>query len=146
MNIKNILTTIALTLIGALVLWALPTVAHEDEVQAEHESVLTLTMGEFFFQLDGQAPGEAITLEAGQEYKLRLLNTGAIEHEVMIGQGERFMEGGMRHGHLDDFFGMLGEFTLEPNNEVVLEFEVPEAYAGQTFEIGCLSPATTKRA
>jgi len=127
-----------LVLASVLMLEALPlALAHGDE---EEEAVLTLSMGEFYFQLDGQEPGQTVVLEAGKGYKLRLVNVGQIEHEVMVGQGARFMEGGTRHGYLHNFFSSIGEFTLKPGNEVTLDLEVPASYAGQTFEIGCFIP------
>jgi len=127
-----------LVLASVLMLGALPplVLAGGDE----NESALTLNMDEFYFQLDDQEPGQAVVLEAGKGYKLTLVNAGKIEHEVMVGQGARFMENGARHGYLDNFFSTIGEFTLKPGNEVALDLEVPEAYAGQTFEIGCFIP------
>ncbi len=149
-----------LLVVLAITSWvAQPLIATEDDHHAAETGdavVYELIMDEFSFLVEGQEPGTPLTVEAGQQIKLIIHNEGAIFHEAMFGvtvNGD--------HGYIQNFFddvavkiehdmdmngadramGLevrgLEEVELDPEMKVVLEFTVPEAYAGQTFEIGC---------
>ena len=138
---------------------AQPLIAGENEdhaVEAGDAIIYELIMDEFSFQVEGQAPGTPLTVQAGQRIKLIIRNEGLIFHEAMFGttvNGD--------HGYVQNFFEDLSvkiehemdmhgtdrfmefevrgleEIELDAEMSMVLEFTVPESYGGQTFEIGC---------
>lgn len=141
---------------------AQPLIANEDAHHGAEERDVAhyeLIMGEFFFQVEGQAPGEPLVVHAGQRVKLEIKNEGAIFHEAMFG-----VEVNGDHGYVEDFFEGVGvkiehemvlgdthrafgmgiegfeEVELDPEVSVSIEFTVPASYAGRAFEIGCFVP------
>ena len=97
-------------------------------------------------------PG-TITLKAGTEYQLVLVNHASQEHEFLVGKGrvtqgdeesfrENFFEdidvnltvGGVTIGTTD-----LEEIELEPNGQVTLDFTVPADRRGD-WEMACFIP------
>lgn len=106
-----------------------------------------ITMGEFYFRPD------TVTLKAGQEVTIELVNEGAVEHEFMVGREVHF-EDGRPEGYKDDFFRGIDvryvldkakferepehgtEVEVEPGGKAVLTFAVPQDRVGQ-WEFGC---------
>lgn len=143
---------------------AQPLIAGEDSEPGVEEggvALFGLIMSEFFFQVEGQAPGEPLVVQAGQRVKLEIKNEGVIFHEAMFGAEangngdhgyvENLLEGvGVKIGHemimgnTERTLGMeiegFEEVELDPGIGVSIEFTVPASYAGRTFEIGCFVP------
>lgn len=109
-----------------------------------------LAMGEFYFK-----PG-TVTLQAGQQVTIELVNEGAIEHEFMVGR-DVHREDNRPEGYKHDFFagvdihytieggelerkpGHGTEIELKPGGRAVLTFTVPADRVGE-WEIGCFVP------
>jgi uncharacterized cupredoxin-like copper-binding protein len=131
--------------------------AHGDDAQGSNPIVLHIHMGEFYFQLDGQAKGAPIVLEAGNTYVLQFHLDGKIRHEAMLGDPSQLgMEDGMTHGYetnlLDDvdvrLMGTMNgagfhvdtmgimEIELDQDQLMEAQFTLPVGKVG-TWEIGC---------
>lgn len=122
--------------------------------QDDDEIELTIEMGEFYFQVEGQERNAPIVLEAGQAYEITFVNVGMMEHEVLIGR-DLILENGSADGYQtnlldqvvmdvveDEGFvrvsGMI-EFELEEGASITLELTLPDELIG-TWEIGCFIP------
>ncbi|MBI3961973.1 MAG: hypothetical protein HY335_04395 [Deinococcus sp.] len=127
--------------------------AQGEEAEAVARKV-EITLGEFFFQVEGGTQNAPITLQAGERVALELMNTGLILHEAFFGQDANIAEGKYNLNLLEDVEVIvegiatggkfeveaegLGEVELEPNVELELLFTVPNTPG--TFEIGCFIP------
>jgi uncharacterized cupredoxin-like copper-binding protein len=113
----------------------------------EEPQVLTVRMSEFAFSPD------SITIEAGREVQLTLVNDGALEHEFLVGRnpGEGFetdlfdrdasqvtILGGEEYaeGSPEDIAEEGYHVEVEPGGQVTLSFTVPASKAGD-WEMGC---------
>lgn len=119
------------------------------------ETELTILMGEFFFQLEGQAPNEPIQLETAVPYRITFKNVGNAVHRVKFGRG-LIVEEGVPFEYAENLFdnvplrieGMandtifrvntdrLLELDLEPGGELDIVFTLPQDAAGE-WELGC---------
>jgi uncharacterized cupredoxin-like copper-binding protein len=109
-----------------------------------------ITMGEFYFRPD------TVTLKAGQEVTIELVNQGSVEHEFMVGR-DVHREDSRPEGYMHDFFqGLNVRYTLdkaefeqkpehgtgvevEPGGRATLTFTVPSDRVGE-WEMGCFVP------
>lgn len=134
--------------------------AHGDD---DHDAIeVRILMGEMYFQVDGQAKGEPLRLQAGQDYQLIFDNVGAMIHEVQIGR-DPVAENGRYSGYRKHLlanvsveiaadtvidgrkramkavaFG-LEELYADPGVKLALRFELPAEAKGR-WEIGCFIP------
>ncbi len=139
--------------VSSPLLWADEGHGSAEVEEAVHYEVV---MGEYFFQVEGQAPGEALVLTPGRRVQLSFVNRGALFHEAMFGHEvdgdhgyhENFFEGvglkvehemamGEHHRAMELEVAGLGEIELDPEMGMTVTFTVPERYAGRSFEIGC---------
>lgn len=147
------LLTVSLLALG-MGLWQ-PIVVSQQPTNEPTE--LHIHMGEFFFQVEGQAQGAPIEVEAGKTYMLKFHIDGKIQHEAMIGDPTQLhMEDGMAHGYVNNLFdgvtlklmgtikdrefrvAVMGlmEIDLKQDQLLAIEFTLPESKKGQ-WEIGC---------
>ena len=116
---------------------------------------LTISMGEMFFQLEGQDQNETITLEAGIPYRITFSNVGTLVHRVKFGRG-LVIEEGVPFAYTEDLFAgvpvkILGledldgvriisdqliELDLDAGKQVEVTFTLPVMKAGE-WELGC---------
>ncbi len=139
-----LLLIVALGVLGAAL-------AHGEEGEV---TTLEISMGEMFFQLEGQEQNAAIVLEAGETYAIEFKNVGAVKHVAFIGR-EVVTEDGVAVGYatnlLEDVEVKLEgagweveapgfiELELEPAEEAELIVTIPESLKGE-WEIGCFIP------
>ncbi len=126
---------------------------HDDAIR------IRILLGEMYFQVDGQAKGEPLRLQAGQDYELVFENVGAMQHEVLFGRELVKKDGrpvGYRTNLLEDVEVEIAavqtvdgkprqllveangfeELYLDPGASVTLGFELPAAAKGR-WELGC---------
>lgn len=119
--------------------------AHEGEEATELEIVLA----DYTFE------PQAVVLQAGQAYRLRLVNRGTVEHELMVGREPLPSAEGDEHGYRQNLLMAmevavrfdsgwvetmgLHEVGVGPGEEIVLTFTVPETARGD-WEMGCFLP------
>ena len=117
---------------------------------------IEILMGEYFYQVEGQALNAPIELEIGKRYELEFKNVGVIVHEVMIGTGVLTNPEGMMHGYKTNLFqgvevmikgemngkefevevdGLM-EIELQPGQQLGIEFALPFWKVGR-WEVGC---------
>lgn len=131
-------------------------IAHGDDEDAVEIRIL---LGEMYFQVDGQAKGEPLRLQAGQHYQLVFENVGVMQHEVLFGRDlvkENGRPAGYRTNLLEDIeveivavqtvggktrqlmveANGFEELYLDPGASLALGFELPAAAKGR-WELGC---------
>jgi len=119
------------------------------------ERELTITMGEFFFQAEGQEQNETIVLETAVPYRVTFKNVGNTIHRVKFGRG-LVVEEGVPFDYTEHLFtniplriegfnndaefrvntNQLLELDLEPGSELVVVFTLPQGAQGN-WELGC---------
>jgi len=141
-------------LLGASALLALA-VGSEGEAPVA-ATPITISLTEMSFSVDGGAPNDTITFNAGETYAITFVNDGTVEHEMKAGNGAMVERAnGSPDGYVNNFFsgpavltedGQKIEFSdlleveLDPGQVVTVEITVPDSFAGQSFEIGCFVP------
>jgi hypothetical protein len=140
---------------------ALPAVAQQAEVEPIS---YTIVINDYTFAVEGQPPGEGLTLQAGQLYRLMFRNDGLVKHEVLFGreaiQTDGFFTDYAEHLLIETetaVFGVMMEDTFEietfglheleltHGQELAVEFTLPEDLIGM-WELGCfvaLNPDAT---
>jgi len=120
------------------------------------ESEMTILMGEFFFQVEGQDKGEALVLETGVPYRITFRNIGNTVHRVKFGRG-LVIEEGVPFAYTENLFDnvplriegigdggvdfrvvtdRLLELDLDPGGEMDIVFTLPQGAQGE-WELGC---------
>lgn len=120
------------------------------------ERQLTITMGEFYFQVQGQGRNEAISLEVAVPYRVTFKNEGNVVHRVKFGRG-LIVEEGVPYAYAENLFNdvplrvegitesgadfrvttnQMIELDLEPGGEIAVVFTLPQSAQG-TWELGC---------
>ena len=120
------------------------------------ERQLTITMGEFYFQAQGQGRNEAIALEVAVPYRVAFKNEGNVVHRVKFGRG-LIIEEGVPYAYTENLFNdvplrvegitesgadfrvttnQMIELDLEPGGEIAIVFTLPQSAEG-TWELGC---------
>jgi len=117
---------------------------------------MTILMGEFFFQVEGQDRNETIVLESGVPYRVTFRNVGNTVHRVKFGRGLIIEEGvpfaytenlfddvplqieGVSAGDIDFrvLTDRLLELDLDPGGEMDIVFTLPQNAQG-AWELGC---------
>lgn len=148
------------TLIALLVLIIGAPVFAQDETTPAPDAAIefNITMTDYNFVVDGLEANQPLQLEAGQAYRLHVMNnsTTMMAHEVLMGRNANTLEGGFKHDYAEpmlsdvevvltsqmdgkDFLiGVAGlnEFELSVGQEMTLEFTLPDDKVGD-WEIGC---------
>lgn len=104
-----------------------PASAHTDIDQE-----ITITMGEMFFQVNGQGQGDAIRVPANQVVRLVIKNEGAVLHDVHFGKTAD-LDGRKYSDNLTTPFDML---EIPAGGEAWLTFNFSDDQKGE-WEIGC---------
>jgi uncharacterized cupredoxin-like copper-binding protein len=119
------------------------------------ERMMTITMGEMFFQQEGMGQNEAITLETGVPYRITFTNVGTMVHRVKFGRG-LIVEEGVPFAYSENLFTnltvkILGvdeldgvrvitdeliELDLDAGKSVEVIFTLPLSAQG-SWELGC---------
>ncbi len=120
------------------------------------EREMTILMGEFFFQVEGQQPNEPITLESAVPYRVTFKNVGNVVHRVKFGRG-LIVEEGVPFAYTENLFtnvplrvegvessgasfsvntNQLIELDLDPGGEIAIVFTLPVGAQG-AWELGC---------
>ncbi len=93
---------------------------------------ITITMGEMFFQADGQGAGEAIRVPANQVVRLVFKNEGSVLHDAHFGK-DADLDGRKYNDNLSAPFDML---EIPAGGEAWLTFTFTDDQKGE-WEIGC---------
>ena len=123
------------------------------------EREVTVRVGEFYFQVDGQERNAPIELDAVMPYRITFVNEGSMTHRVKLGRGV-MVEEGVPFAYNENVFGgmplkvsgttesgavfrldttFLTQLDLAPGAEIVLSFTFPSTARGE-WEIGCFIP------
>ena len=112
---------------------------HDDGHQHGEVIELKISVGELFFQVEGQEKNSPLVLETGTEYELVFKNVGMVLHEVILGRQMK-LEQGMAAGYQELLLEDVEvETLLEPGVELRVAFTLPDEKAGE-WEIGCFIP------
>jgi len=117
---------------AALVGTATSQLGHRVSAHVDIDQEIVITMGEMFFQAEGQAAGDPITVPSGQVVRLVFRNEGSVLHDAHIGrnadlEGRRFSE------NLSAPFDML---EIPAGGEAWVTFTFDASQAGD-WELGC---------
>jgi len=133
--------------------------AHGDEEETGEVTEVEISMGEFFFQVEGQPENAPIVLEAGVTYELVFKNVGAVLHEAKFGKDLKTNDEGQPVGYNENLFedvevkiegDMAGggfeveaegleEIDISPGDTLKVIVTIPEEKVGE-WEIGCFIP------
>ena len=151
-------TAMGLLIVLSLSLLAVAFVSADDNASAPNQIEYNISMKEYGFVVEGLNAGEPLTLQVGQPYTLHIKNEGTLAHEMLIGQ-DAIVTNKANNWHLDfaenllgdvetDTSGVMngaeftiatpgmGEFELQPGQELSLSFTLPEGKVGN-WQIGC---------
>ncbi len=126
--------------------------------------IFNISMSEYKYVVDGQKEGEPIKLETGKPYRFIFHNMGTGEHEALIGQEPKILNGfkhdftnnlledvetTITNGQEESGFTIgaagLAEFELLVKQDIAIEFTLPDDKVGD-WELGCfvsLDPKAT---
>lgn len=127
---------------------------HDDDA-----TKVRIVMGEMYFQVDGEAKGIPLRLQAGKRYELEFQNSGQMKHEVLFGRDVVVRDGRPRdyrehllsstevdievetmvNGQKRDVeieAAGIKEVELEPGTKLTLSFTLPAEAKGK-WELGC---------
>ncbi len=113
-------------LMGALTV--VPTMAHKESLI---DQTLNLTVGDMFFQLQGQDQNAPINLKAGQLVRFVITNTGKVLHDLHFGK-DPDLDNRLYKTDMIPGFDML---EIDSGQSIKLTMRVP-ADAGE-WELGC---------
>ena len=100
---------------------------------------LKISVGELFFQVEGQEKNSPLVLETGMEYELVFKNVGMVLHVVILGRQMK-LEQGMAAGYQELLLEDVEvETLLEPGVELRVAFTLPDEKAGK-WEVECFIP------
>jgi len=116
-------------LMGALTV--VPTAAHTEKLI---NRTLNLTVGDMFFQLAGQNPGDPITLKAGGVVRFVVTNSGQIMHDLHFGK-DPDLDGRLYKTDMIPGFDMI---EVEASHTFNLTLKAPDT-PGE-WELGCFQP------
>lgn len=121
----------ALTMLGTLAMIVNgppPVMAHKDKAV---DQTIKLTLGDFFYQVEGAAKDAPITVKAGQLVQFVITNKSELVHEMHIGRkpntAEQFYE--------EPLSEMYDSVWLQPGQSAELWIRVPDK-PGE-WELGC---------
>lgn len=125
------LLLMVLGVFGALALVATsptPVMAHKDKVV---DQVIKLTLGDFFYQVEGAPKNAPITVTAGQLIRIFIANKGQLVHEMHIGRQASPQD----QLYQEPLSEMYDSIWLEPGQTAELWLRVPDK-PGE-WELGC---------
>ncbi|MEX2502619.1 MAG: hypothetical protein WD336_09600 [Trueperaceae bacterium] len=123
------------------------------------EREITVTVGDFYFQVEGQEQNAPIVLDAVVPYRITFVNEGSMMHRVKMGRGV-MVEEGVPYAYHENLFSnvplrvfgtdasgadfridttFLTQLDLEPGATLELAFTLPSDARGE-WEIGCFIP------
>ncbi len=97
---------------------------------------ITITMGDMFFQAEGQAAGEAIRVPANKVVRLVFVNEGAVLHDAHFGRNPD-LDGRKYADNLAAPFDMM---EIPAGGEAWLTFTFGDDQKGE-WELGCFQLA-----
>ena len=128
---KTALFLMTLTAFAALLLIAqgpAPVMAHKGKVV---DQVIKMTLGDFFYRVEGAAKNAPITVTAGQLVRFVISNQGELTHEMHIGRTANPAE----ERYEEPLSEMYDSVWLEPGRSAELWVRVPDK-PGE-WELGC---------
>ncbi|MFU8887351.1 MAG: hypothetical protein ACNA8N_01975 [Trueperaceae bacterium] len=123
------------------------------------EREVTIRVGEFYFQVDGQEANAPIELDAVMPYRVTIVNEGSMLHRVKLGRGV-VVEEGVPFAYHEILFDAvplritgttaegatfridttyLTQLDLAPGASIEIAFTLPSTTRGD-WEIGCFIP------
>jgi len=112
------------------------TISHRASAHVDIDQEISITMGEMFFQADGQAAGEAIRVPANQVIRLKFVNDGTVLHDVHLGRNPD-LDGRKYNDNLVAPFDML---EVPAGGEAWITFTFTDDQKGE-WELGCFQLA-----
>lgn len=107
-------------------------ITHRASAHVDVDQEIVITMGEMFFQADGQEAGEAIRVPANQVVRLVFINEGTVLHDAHFGRGPD-LEGRLYEENLAAPFDML---EIPAGGEAWITFTFTDDQIGE-WEMGC---------